>query len=79
LVEKQARWIPPPNATPEINVDAALAKNDNRGVAATFCHDNNGLYLGASAVIFPGITDPSILQTLAVREALTQAQDLNLG
>jgi hypothetical protein len=45
---------------------------------ATFCRDNNGLYLGASAVVFNGITDPATLETLACQEALALAEDLNL-
>jgi hypothetical protein len=49
-----------------------------RGVAAAFCWDNNGFYLDASEVIFNGITDPSMLETLACQEALALAEDLNL-
>jgi hypothetical protein len=37
------------------------------------------LYLGASALIFPGITDPTILEALACREALALATDLGLS
>jgi hypothetical protein len=73
-----ARWIPPLKAIPKINVDAAVSKTEMRGVASTFCWDNSGFYLGASAVVFNGITDPSMLETLACREALALAEDLNL-
>jgi hypothetical protein len=63
----QARWIPRPKAIPKINVDAVVSKTEMRGVAvaAAFCWDNNGFYLDASAVAFNGITDPSMLETLA--------------
>jgi hypothetical protein len=57
----QARWIPPSKVIPKINVDAAVSKTEMRGVAAALCRDNNSFYLGASAVVFNGITDPSSL------------------
>jgi hypothetical protein len=37
-----------------------------------------GVYLGASALILPGITDPAILESLACREAFALAADLGL-
>jgi len=77
-VPRQARWIPPPRAIPKINVDAAVSKNENRGAAAAFCRDNDGTYLGASVVVFVGITDPATLEALACREALALAEDLAL-
>jgi hypothetical protein len=76
---RQARWIPPPHPVPKINVDAAVSKTEDRGVVAAFCRDNNGMYLGASAAVFSGITDPTILKALAAREALALAEDLSLN
>ena len=40
-------------------------KTENRGAAAAFCRDNDGTYLGASVVVFVGITDPATLEALA--------------
>jgi hypothetical protein len=40
--------------------------------------DDNGQYLGASAVVFSAITDPATLESLACREALALAEDLDL-
>lgn len=51
----------------KINVD---------GVATAICRDPNGQYLGSSAVVFDGTTDPTILETLACREAMVLANDL---
>jgi ribonuclease HI len=75
---RQARWVPPPYSVPKINVDAAVSRTEGHGVAAAFCRDSNGAYLGASAVVFAGISDPATLEALAVREALALAEDLSL-
>ena len=53
----QSRWVPPPTAVAKVNVDAAVSKTENRGVAAAFCRDSNGNYLGSSAVVFEGISN----------------------
>jgi hypothetical protein len=34
--------------------------------------------MGVAACIYPGITDPAILETIACREALNLAEDLNI-
>nr|XP_051221174.1 uncharacterized protein LOC127339353 [Lolium perenne] len=75
---RQARWMPPPSPVPKINVDAAVAKTEGRGVAAAFCRDSNGDYLGSSVVVFVGITDPARSGSSAAREALALAEDLSL-
>lgn len=63
----------------KVNVDAAVSKTENRGVAAALCRDSNGIYLGSSAVIFEGISDPACLEALACREGLALSDDLNLS
>lgn len=40
--------------------------------------DHNGVYLGASAVVFEEITYPITLEAIAYREALALAADLSL-
>jgi hypothetical protein len=70
------RWIPPPHPVPEIHVDAAVSKSSVKGVAPTICRNEQGLYLGASALIFPGITDPAILEALACQDALALVAEL---
>jgi hypothetical protein len=73
----QPRWIAPSPNLPKINVDAAVLRNEQRGVAAPICWDDNGQYLGVSAVLFNAITDLAILESLACGEALALAEDLN--
>jgi hypothetical protein len=57
----------------------AVAKTGNKGVAAAICRDNSGLYLGSSAVVYPGVTNPAVFEALACREAQALALDLNIS
>jgi hypothetical protein len=62
----------------KVNVDAAVSKHGNRGVVAAVCRDGNGLFLGASALAVPGISDPATLEAIACREGLSLAFDLQV-
>jgi ribonuclease HI len=62
----------------KINVDAALAKTRPGGAVGAVCRSAAGIYLGASSLTVEGITNPSVLEAMACREALALAQDLNL-
>ena len=53
-----------------------MARSRHGGAAAAICRDRDGQYLGSSAVVFQGITDPMMLETYACREALALAEDL---
>jgi hypothetical protein len=44
-----------------------------------FCYSNDGVYLGARAVVINGITDPATLEALACREALALSDDMLLN
>jgi hypothetical protein len=57
-------------------VDGAVSRSQNTGVVGVICHE--GLYLGAVVCIYPGIIDPAILETIACREVLNFAEDLNI-
>lgn len=58
-----------------MNVDAAVG----RGLgAAAVSRDRDGNFLGASAIVFKGILDPTTLEALAVRESMALTGDLNL-
>ena len=70
-------WLPPPMSLAKVNVDAATKRNQKRGTVAAVCRDENGLFLGASAISFKGVDDPTTLEAMAVRESLALAQDLN--
>ena len=48
------------------------------GAIAVVCRNDEGRFLGASAVVMQGIVDPAILEALACREALALAADLQL-
>jgi hypothetical protein len=71
------RWIPPPDGVVKVNVDAAVARRKDHGVIAAVARRANGEYLGASAVLLQGISDPEVLEVLAVREGTNLALDLS--
>lgn len=72
------RWIAPPAGVVKINVDVAVRKQGNVGAAAAVCRSDAGQYLGASALVMLGSSDPAVLEAVACREALTLARDLHL-
>ena len=72
-------WLPPAETEVKINVDGGSSRSGNKGAAAAVCRDYNGTFLGASAVVFDGLSDPASLEAWACNEALALAQDLNLS
>ena len=62
----------------KVNVDSAVSGRRGVSSVAAICRNRDGLYLGDSSVVFRGITDPTTLKALAVREAMALAKDLNL-
>lgn len=77
-VPQRPYWIPPPTDVHKMNTDAAVSTSNSRGVVGVICRDDQGVFVGASAVVFEGITDPEILEALACSEALALATDLHL-
>ena len=75
---KQPGWIPPPPGFGKINVDAALAKNTTKFTMAAVARDEAGNFLGASALVMEGITDPEMAEAMACREGMALASDLVL-
>ena len=73
----QAVWLPPAKHDVKINVDGGLSKVGDRGASAVICRDRHGMFLGASAVIFEGLLDPTTLEAQACNEALALAADLH--
>jgi ribonuclease HI len=63
----------------KINVDAAVRKNENFGAAVAVCRSEDGVFLGASAQVIHGMSDPGTLEAIACREALALARDLALN
>lgn len=72
------RWIPPRHGVAKINVDAALSKSSNLATTAAVARDEAGVFLGASAMVTQGITDPETMEVLAFKEGLALANDLAL-
>jgi hypothetical protein len=77
ITTPEARWIPPSPRVVKINVDAVVGKNSVKGTVAAVAHSDRGVFLGASTVVFPGCMDAETLETLACREAILLAQDLD--
>ena len=71
-------WLPPAETEVKINVDGGLSRSGNKGAAAAICRDCNETFLGASAVVFDGLSDPASLEAWACNEALALAQDLHV-
>ncbi|XP_073354033.1 uncharacterized protein [Aegilops tauschii subsp. strangulata] len=67
----------PPPGHAKIHVDTSCRKGLG-GAAAAVCRDETGAYLGSSALVIAGVDDLEILETIACREALALAQDLNI-
>lgn len=59
-------------------MDGGLSRNGTRGAAAAVCRDNQGTFLGASAIVVHSLTDPTCLEALACNEAISLALDLYL-
>ena len=51
-------------------------KNSKSVAVAAVARDSSGCYLGASTLVFAGVSDPEILEVLACREGLALANDL---
>ncbi|XP_071676881.1 uncharacterized protein [Lolium perenne] len=73
------KWIAPPLGLCKVNTDGAVAKTANRGAVGVVCRSQEGTYLGASAVVFEGITHPGCLEAMACREGLALLDDLHEG
>lgn len=70
------RWIPPSQGRVKINVDAAISRNNDIGSFVAICRDEQGMYLGSSAVVVQDLVHPEILEAMAFNEALALAADL---
>lgn len=62
----------------KLMVDAAVARNKDRGSYAALYQDEYGLFLGASAVVLQVQVEPEILEAMAFNEGLALAFDLYL-
>ncbi|XP_047073988.1 uncharacterized protein LOC124683532 isoform X2 [Lolium rigidum] len=65
-------WLDPPSGFYKITVDGAMPCTSNQGMVGAICQNQQGIFMGA-ATVFPGISDPNVLKTLACSEALALA------
>jgi hypothetical protein len=79
IPHRSLAWIAPPAGVVNINVDAALSKNDLKTSAATIVRDENGRFLGASALVLRGILDPEVMESIACREGMSLALDIQVA
>ena len=78
VIRRTGNWLPPPDGMIKINVDAAISKNECTASVAAIARDASGCFLGASALISKGITDPEVMEAVACREGLSLALDLQI-
>jgi ribonuclease HI len=72
-------WIPPLSGATKINTDAAISKDSGRGAATAIARDEVGNFMGASALVIAGISEPETMEAIAYREGLSLASDLQLN
>ena len=61
----------------KICVDGAVSRGAMEGTYNAVCRDSTEKYLGSSAIKCQGVTDPTSLEALSFREALSLALDLS--
>jgi hypothetical protein len=72
------RWIKPPRGFAKVNVDAAISKNSSNTSAAAVARDEDGNFLGASALVLEGCADPETTEVVACRKGLALGSHLGL-
>lgn len=73
------RWLPTEARVSKVNVDGVVSRNGTRGSFTAVARNSLGVYLGSSLVLVEGLRTPEILETMACREGLALAADLNLS
>jgi hypothetical protein len=76
--QSRVRWTAPQAGWCKVNVDATIFKTrvTGAGTVAAICRDDRDQFLGASARIIEGISDPTTLEAYACYEGLALAADL---
>jgi ribonuclease HI len=62
----------------KINLDAAVSKTEKKGAMGVVCRDSDGVFVGASAVVVDGISNPRTLEAMACQEVMALAADPHL-
>jgi hypothetical protein len=55
----------------KINVDAAVSKNSGRAAIAAIARGSDDIFVGASAIVSYGITDPETLEAMRAGKGWT--------
>ena len=76
MYQSRPTWIAPPSGVVKIKIDAALFKNTSTTSVAAIARDDDGRFLGASALVLRGIVDPEVMKSIACREGMALASDL---
>jgi hypothetical protein len=58
----------------DLVLDAAISRNNDKGSLVAICRESRGLCMGASSVVVKDL----VLEAMALREALSLAEDLYL-
>lgn len=62
----------------KIKVDGGISSDGTAGAAPAVGRNAEGLYLGSSALVIPGLINPTMLEVVACREDQALAEDLGL-
>jgi hypothetical protein len=71
----RAKWIPPPEGTVLVNVDAALFTTSDRMGAGVVIRDHDGMFIAACGERYDNVVAPETVEALAVRRAISFAQE----
>jgi ribonuclease HI len=63
----------------KINVDGAVAKDQNSGAISAVCQDDRVRFMGCSSIKIEGITNPEVLEAMACSVALSLTTDLQVS
>jgi hypothetical protein len=56
-----------------MNIDAAMVKMGLGGAVVVVCRTEAGVFVGASTLTVDAITNPTIMEAMSCREAMTLA------
>ncbi|KAJ9135374.1 hypothetical protein P3X46_032565 [Hevea brasiliensis] len=77
-IVRPPHWLPPPLSAIKINFDASVDINRNMGSLAAIVCNVSGKILGWFCKRPKGITDPTMLEAMACREAILLAKNKGL-
>jgi hypothetical protein len=70
-IPRHATWIQPSPGMAKLNVDAGLSHQGSVGAVVVVARSDASVFIGASAVRFEGISDPEVLEAMAVSKVFS--------